>query len=57
VTVSFIVVKKVGVLGYKDFALSEANELLHFTDDVTIFTNGQKTEFDSSRFSRQISDK
>lgn len=37
--------KKVGVLGYKDFALSEANELLHFTDDVTIFTNGQKTEF------------
>lgn len=37
--------KTVGVLGYKDFALSEANELLNVTEDITIFTNAQKTEF------------
>lgn len=37
--------KKVGVLGYKDFALHEAKELLTFTDDITIFTNGQEPEF------------
>lgn len=37
--------KKVGVLGFKDFALHEASELLAFTDDITVFTNGQKTEF------------
>lgn len=39
--------KKVGVLGYKDFALHEAQELLNFTNDVTIFTNGEKAEFTS----------
>ncbi|NLM10056.1 MAG: NAD(P)/FAD-dependent oxidoreductase [Clostridiaceae bacterium] len=37
--------KKVGVLGFKDFALHEAKELLSFTDDITIFTNGEKTDF------------
>lgn len=37
--------KKVGVLGFKDFALHEANELLQFTNDITIFTNGEKTDF------------
>lgn len=37
--------KKVGVLGFKDFALHEANELLSFTNDITIFTNGQQTDF------------
>jgi len=37
--------KKVGVLGYKDFALHEANELLTFTKDITVFTNGEKTDF------------
>ncbi|AGC69493.1 thioredoxin reductase TrxB [Thermoclostridium stercorarium subsp. stercorarium DSM 8532] len=37
--------KKVGVLGFKDFALHEANELLNFTKNVTVFTNGEKTEF------------
>lgn len=37
--------KKVGVLGYKDFALHEAKELLNFTSNITIFTNGQKTNF------------
>jgi len=37
--------KKVGVLGYKDFALHEANELLQFTSDITVFTNGESTNF------------
>jgi len=37
--------KKVGALGYKDFALHEAKELLNFTGDVTVFTNGEKTGF------------
>jgi thioredoxin reductase (NADPH) len=37
--------KKAGVLGYNDFALHEAKELIPFTQDITIFTNGKKTEF------------
>ena len=37
--------KKVGVLGFKDFALREAEDLLKFTNDITIFTNGEKTDF------------
>lgn len=36
---------KVGILGNKDFALHEAEELLPFTKDITIFTNGQNIEF------------
>lgn len=32
--------KKVGVLGYTDFAVHEASELLPFTKDITLFTNG-----------------
>lgn len=31
--------KKVGVLGYNDFALHEAADLLNFTDDITLYTN------------------
>ncbi len=31
--------KKVGVLGYNDFALHEAADLLNFTQDITLFTN------------------
>jgi thioredoxin reductase (NADPH) len=31
--------KKVGVLGYTDFAIHEANELAAFTQDITIYTN------------------
>lgn len=37
--------KKVGVLGFKDFALHEAKELLPFTSAITVFTNGQEMEF------------
>ncbi|NLM73508.1 MAG: NAD(P)/FAD-dependent oxidoreductase [Clostridiaceae bacterium] len=33
--------KKVGVLGYNDYAVHEAMELLPFTEDVTLFTNGE----------------
>jgi thioredoxin reductase (NADPH) len=32
--------KKVGVLGYTDYAVHEASELAPFTRDITIFTNG-----------------
>lgn len=32
--------KKVGVLGYTDFAVHEAMELLAFTNDITLYTNG-----------------
>ncbi|NLM74803.1 MAG: NAD(P)/FAD-dependent oxidoreductase [Clostridiaceae bacterium] len=32
--------KKVGVLGYTDYAVHEARELVPFTKDITIFTNG-----------------
>lgn len=35
---------RVGVLGYKEFAIHEANELLTYTKDITIFTNGKKLE-------------
>lgn len=35
---------KVGVLGYKDFAVHEAVELLTYTKDITIYTNGKKLE-------------
>ncbi|MCR4435385.1 MAG: NAD(P)/FAD-dependent oxidoreductase [Clostridiales bacterium] len=35
---------KVGVLGYKDYAVHEALELLAYTKDITIFTNGRKLE-------------
>lgn len=33
---------KVGVLGYKDFAIHEALELENFTTNITIFTNGNE---------------
>lgn len=36
--------RKVGVLGYKDFAVHEANELLANTKDITIYTNGKELE-------------
>ena len=36
--------RKVGVLGYKDFAIHEANELLIHTKDITIYTNGKEIE-------------
>lgn len=38
--------KKVGVIGYTDFAVHEASELLTYTNDVTIFTNGQELKID-----------
>ena len=37
--------KKVGVLGHKDYALHEALELLTFTRDITIYTNGKQPDF------------
>ena len=34
--------RKVGVLGYNDYAVNEALELSNITDDITIYTNGKK---------------
>ncbi|HBN83105.1 MAG TPA: NAD(P)/FAD-dependent oxidoreductase [Clostridiales bacterium] len=38
--------KKVGVIGYTDFAVHEASELLTYTKDITLFTNGRDLEID-----------
>lgn len=35
---------KVGVLGFKDYAVHEALELQAFTKDITIYTNGRELE-------------
>lgn len=35
---------KVGVLGFKDYAIHEAMELLTYTNNVTIFTNGKELD-------------
>lgn len=35
---------KVGVLGYKDYAIHEALELEAYTSDITIYTNGMELE-------------
>lgn len=35
---------KVGVLGFKDYAIHEARELEAYTKDITIFTNGKELE-------------
>ncbi|MGE5613701.1 MAG: NAD(P)/FAD-dependent oxidoreductase [Bacillota bacterium] len=35
---------KVGVLGNKDYAVHEANELTAYTSSITIYTNGRKLE-------------
>lgn len=46
--------KPVGVIGYNDYGVHEANELLAFTNQVTFFTNGkplQLSEISRSRLS------
>ena len=35
--------RKVGVLGNRDYAVHEANELTTFTNDITIYTNGKNS--------------
>ena len=40
--------KKVGILGYKDFAVHEAIEMNPFTKDITIFTNGNDLDISDS---------
>jgi thioredoxin reductase (NADPH) len=40
---------KVGVLGFKDFAIHEASELETFTKDITIYTNGNNLELSPKR--------
>lgn len=41
--------KKVGVLGYTDFAVHEASELLPFTQDITLYTNAMPLEISESQ--------
>ncbi len=36
--------RKVGVLGYADYAVHEAMELLSFTRDITLYTNGKELD-------------
>lgn len=40
---------KVGVLGFRDYAIHEAIELQAFTKDITIFTDGKEPDF-STKF-------
>ncbi len=42
--------KKVIVVGNTNFALQEAEDLLDYTKDITIITNGKKPEFKTSKF-------
>jgi thioredoxin reductase (NADPH) len=41
---------RVGVLGYKDYAVHEAMELKAFTNDITIYTNGMNFEISREFF-------
>jgi thioredoxin reductase (NADPH) len=44
--------KKVAVIGSKDYAAKEALELLNYTRDVTIFTNGKELQVQESLLER-----
>lgn len=44
---------KVGVLGNKDFAMHEALELLTYTKDITVYTNGKQLEV-SSKYDEEL---
>lgn len=44
---------KVGVLGFRDYAVHEAKELEAFTRDITIFTNGRELEI-SDKFQEDM---
>lgn len=44
---------KVGVLGHKDYALHEALELLTFTKNITIYTNGRQPEV-SNKYDKEM---
>lgn len=42
--------KEIGILGYKDYAISEAMEMEKFTDRITIYTDGKELEVISNKF-------
>lgn len=46
---------KVGVIGYNDFTIHEANELKIFTSDITIYTNGNELEL-SEKYNESLKD-
>ena len=44
--------KKVGIVGSKDYAAKETIELLSYTKDITLFTNGDKIEISENLFEK-----
>jgi thioredoxin reductase (NADPH) len=44
---------KVGVLGYKDYVVHEAQELLSYTKHITVFTNGKQLEL-SEKYAQEV---
>ena len=44
---------KVGILGFKDFAIEEAIDMLSYTNDITIFTHGRQLTL-SEKFQKEI---
>lgn len=40
--------KKVAILGYNEYAQNELNEMMHFTDNITVLTNGRDPVSDFS---------
>lgn len=57
--------KAIGVIGNSDYALHEVEELMNFTDNITLFTNGEKLQtrreppckVESGRIARIIGEK
>ncbi|HHV18812.1 MAG TPA: NAD(P)/FAD-dependent oxidoreductase [Thermoanaerobacterales bacterium] len=47
--------KKVGILGYKDYAVHELSEITSYTKDVTLYTNGHelKVNYKSRQFLKE----
>lgn len=45
---------KVGVIGNKDYAINESLELLNFTNDITLYTNGKKLDL-SNKYQNEVS--
>ncbi|NLN04392.1 MAG: NAD(P)/FAD-dependent oxidoreductase [Clostridiaceae bacterium] len=42
--------KMVGILGSKDYAISEAEEMEKFTQNITIYTNGKELEAEKNKY-------
>lgn len=42
--------KSVGILGSKDYAMHEAEEMERFTDNITVYTNGKELEAEKPKY-------